>query len=60
MSCATSRLGGGAALEVGWLVVVTAHEVQTEPLQTVLPGLQSLPWAHGRKVGTRKAANDAG
>ena len=47
------------AFEVDRLVVVTANEVQVEALSTAPTGVQSLPWVGVRKVGTRKAANNA-
>jgi len=47
------------AFEVDRLVVVTANEVQAEDLHKAPAGLQRLPWAGVRQVGTRQAAGGA-
>ena len=47
------------AFETDRLVVVTANEVQAEDLHKAPPGLQRLPWAGVRQVGTRQAAGGA-
>lgn len=47
------------AFERDRLVVVTANEVQAEDLHKAPAGLQRLPWAGVRQVGTRQAAGGA-
>lgn len=47
------------AFERDRLVVVTANEVQAKDLHKAPAGLQRLPWAGVRQVGTRQAAGGA-